>query len=169
MNIYPVYSKVSFSARLNDSTRKEIQANAKMSPKLEGFDERLDNAIKNSPLNDFENDNTTISLGSNRGTFVAGQINTRINDRDIKIAIPNYGLCVYPDNTDESAIFQLGFVNADILQKQLIESIKNVDINEIKTLLAQEYLRQCFDEMIDSTTAQTYDKIMNGKFELPEV
>ena len=42
-----------------------------------------------------------------------------------------------------------------------------VCLDKVKTLLAQEYIRQSAQEMIDNSTSETFDKLKNGEVKFP--
>ena len=165
MKLSQIKPSVSFCAKLNENTRsiiKRLERNS--SEKLE---QTLDKAIEKSPLKDFGGEETTISIGfystsdfwGEVSTVPAPVINTKLNDKEVSVTLPSYGQDV-DMNEEEDIIRHLQAKK--YAQYDFCNVLTNTKIDKIKTLLAQEYIRQSANEMIDNSTSETFEKIKNG-------
>lgn len=172
MKLSSINNSVSFCATINENTRNIIKRYDRHCP--EKFEEKFDKAIKESPLKDFGGNETTISVGvySNSNSWgetsriPAPVINTTINGKEISATLPGYGHDIEIEDEDD-IIRHLQLKK--YAQFDFFHILNNVNLDKIKTLLAQEYIKQSAQEMIENATSDTFDKINSGEIKFPNI
>lgn len=175
MNISPIKVQVSFSAGMNDGTREIIRKLSKNNPQQADFEQRFDEAIENSVLKDFGDDNTTVSVGIYRASdgwesmnHAAAVVNSEINGKKLSVALPSDGHAYYGKH-EEGIIGKLMDSSEPFYAERFIRGINRISARELKTLFAKEYIRQCSSELLKNANSETYDKFMSGEISFPEV
>lgn len=160
-----------FTARLSKTTERLVSVDKK-------FTQELKDVISNSDLNIFNGQDDYITLGLVEESdwyetfyYPTAIFHTHVNDVEVEAPLAPKAVWRPPISyaKDEfTLVTKMFHPTGRNSRQQIIDSIKKVDINQVKATLAQEYIKKTMNKLIDSADSSTFDKISNHEIIFPD-